>query len=316
MRASTVALLAAGALVLAAAPAVADHAYSHRYLVYGTVVDAQGNPVQGAQVSVDLSVFEDFEGPCPQEGPGGTGRQQTTTDALGRYWYCGHVHSSGSTEHEFTVSVAGTQKTVSSNPDFRRSQVNFQLDTTVQGDRRGDVQRFHETYRLRGIVWKPDDTRIAGQSVNGIAMTYEPVNATLTLANGTSYEGNFVNSPFNTPRYNRQLREVRENVTDRYGDFLFRWTNLPDDITGAQVTVTSGQYSTTEDVSPTFRHSTAAVVLPGEGLNLSILWILGGIIVIGLGGYFGYEPAKERWEEYKRERRMRRLEEDSDRKRS
>jgi hypothetical protein len=315
MRSSTVAILAVAGLLLAAVPVAADHVYSHRYLVYGTVVDAEGNPVEGVQVDVDLSPFRDFEGPCPQEQSGGTGRQQTTTDAVGRYWYCGHVHSSGSTEQRFTVTAAGNEKTVTSNPDHRRSQVNIQLDATAQ-DSQGDVESFDSSYRLRGIAWKPDDTRLAGHSVNGIALSYEPVNATIELSDGTTYEGTFVNSPFNSPQYNRQLREPRDNVTDRYGDFLFQWTNLPEDISGAQVTVTSGDQTTTQDVDTAYRHSTAAVEFPGEGLNLSVLWILGGLIVLGVAGYFGYEPAKERWEEYKRDRRMRRLEEESDRDRS
>lgn len=319
MRASAVAVVAVGALFLAAVPAVADHVYSHRYLVYGTVVDSEGEPLEGVSVNFDFSEFSDHEGPCAQETSGGTGRQQDTTDSMGRYWHCAHIHSSGSSTHDFRVQVGGPvpteTQTVSSDPDVRRSMVNFQLDDAYPNER-GDSEAFDSSYRLRGIVWKPEDTSVGRIGVNGITLSYEDVEATLTTADGTEHEGNAVTSPWNTPRYNSQLQETRTNATDRYGDFLFTWSDLPSDLAGAEVTVTASDETVTQDVNPTFRHGHAEVILPGEGPNLTAFYILGGLIVLGVAGYFAYEPVKERLEERRRERRMEKLERESDRKRS
>lgn len=319
MRASTVAVAAVGALLLAAVPAVADHAYSHRYLVYGTVVDSEGMPLEGVSVNFDFSEFSDHEGPCPQEGSGGTGRQQRVTDPLGRFWHCAHIHTSASSQHQLRVQVGGPipsqTKTISSDPKVRRSMVNFQLDQAYP-EQRGDTDAFNHSYRLRGIVWKPEDTSIARISVNGIALSYERVNATITTADGTQHEGNFVNSPFNTPQFNPRLERTRTNVSDRYGDFLFTWDGLPQDLSGATVKVSTPDETVTKPVNPTFRHSHAEVILPGEGPNLTLLWILGGLVILGAAGYFAKDPIQERLEERRKERRMRKLEDESDRKRS
>lgn len=319
MRAATVAVAAVGLLALAAAPAVADHVYSHRYLVFGSVVDADGMPLEGVSLNFDFGEFSDHEGPCAQEGSGGADRQKDTTDAMGRYFHCAHIHTSGSSQHDFRVQAGGPVAThtvtVTSDPDLRRSNVNIQLDQAYP-DQRGDTDAWAQSYQVRGIVWQPEDTRLDGISVGGIALTYESVEATITTSDGTTHEGDFVQSPWNTPRYNPQLRETRTNVSDRYGDFIFRWDDLPEDLAGGEVTVSTPDESVTEPLDPTQRYSTANVILPGEGPNFTVLWVLGGLLVLGAGGYFAYGPIQEKLEERRRERRMEKLEKESNRKRS
>lgn len=307
-------LLAVGGLLLAAVPASADHVYSHRYLVYGRVVDADGMPLEGLNVQPDLSNFADYEGGCGQET-----RQQLTTDAAGLYYFCGHVHSSGSSTHQISVAVTDgqtilDQQTLSSDPDLRRSHVNFQLDDPFP-DRRGDTDAFNDSYRLRGVIWQEEDTRLERVTVNGVTYNHEPVWANITTADGTTHPGTFVPSPFNDPSTVDQGDEHR-GVTDTYGDFVFTWSNLPADLEGAEVTVVSQGETVTEPLDTTHRYHTSALKLPGPGPNLTVLWVIGGIIAAGVIGYFAYGPAKERWDEYTRKRRMRRLQEESDRKRS
>lgn len=89
-----VALLAMSALVPIA---LADHAYSHRYIVFGRVIDAENNPVPG--LTIDLGYEPPFtpEGACSNQ-PGtettafGPTQTRPVTNQLGEFTFCFHTH--------------------------------------------------------------------------------------------------------------------------------------------------------------------------------------------------------------------------------
>lgn len=84
------------ALLLHAPVALADHSYSHRYVLYGKVVDEMGAPVEGELVAVRFVGLQP-EGPCANQ-PGsetdafGPTRTQPTTNARGEFMFCFHLH--------------------------------------------------------------------------------------------------------------------------------------------------------------------------------------------------------------------------------
>src|ERR1700752_1037177 len=90
-------LLFAGMTLLPVA--AADHSYSHRYIIYGRVLDANHDPVQGVTVNVGYdSVFQGtLEGACANQ-PGteteAFGRTQNipVTNAWGEFMVCFHKH--------------------------------------------------------------------------------------------------------------------------------------------------------------------------------------------------------------------------------
>lgn len=114
------------ALVLLAAPAVADHAYSHQYRVFGRVVDADGVPVSGAVVS--LRFLKNAE---PDE-------RTLTTDCLGDYGYGVmdhfHVHEL-STVAEIRALVLDpgnadrvlAEETVEADRNLRKTRLDWRL---------------------------------------------------------------------------------------------------------------------------------------------------------------------------------------------
>ena len=190
------ALLAATLAPLAAA----DHAYSHRLLVFGRVVDAAGVPVDNVTVSLFFSGLS-AEGPCVDQ-PGtsteafGPMRTRPTTDASGDFMFCHHVHAMSRTapgEALLRANVLGENVTarVALDPFFRASHVVLRGNETME--LRPEPGQGHV---VAARVWRPapEGVTVEGVRVHGTTVNQVPVNVTVESGNMTARRNGTTNN--------------------------------------------------------------------------------------------------------------------------
>lgn len=258
--------------------AVADHAYSHRYVIYGRVVDANGDPVPGLTVNIERHNFGNYEGTCADQ-PGteteAFGRTQTipVTNQYGEFMYCYHGHQIPRVDPPTaTISVANTNftKDVTFDANFRESFVAIQLPQVMDS---ANKQILDTSYTVLGRIWRPGDATLEGVSVYGLTVVQTPVNVTLTLPDGT--------------------KEKMNTSTNNYGDFAVRIPtssrvmggtvsyDIPDGHFEAPV---NGKLGIT-----TFQTTLPKIVDP---FVRNALITLGAVAVVAVGGVFGYRVVR------------------------
>lgn len=280
-------LLAVLVAAVALSPlALADHAYSHRYVIYGRVVDAEGYPVPGVVVNMGTRGFQP-EGPCaaqPNTDTDAYGRTETRpqTNEFGEFMFCFHTHTMNRIEPPFgIVSVEAYNYTSEFRFDAytRVSFVTVKLDVPVDNANR---QVLDQTYTVQGRLWTPAGERVSVESVGVFGHTVDdtPVNITLRLADG---------------------QELKANATTNgYGDFAVRMP-VSERPTGGQVTIEANGETFTGDVDPTFGVTSIRGEFGEPPTELPRTLLIAGAVVVGLavvggGGWYAWRRAAERRE--------------------
>ena len=216
--------------------AAADHSYSHRYIVYGRVVDAENNPVPG--LTVDLGYEKPFEpsGPCANQ-PGteteawGPTRTQPVTNQFGEFIFCFHQHSmSRGTPGVGIINIPSYNVNERFQFDgfMRYSFVPIKLSTVVPS---ANTTAPDQVYTVLGRVWEASDREIRVETV-GV------------------YGDTLYNEPFNlTVAFDGQEPQVVQGETNGYGDFGVR---VPTEgrPTGGTVTLRIRDHEFTAPVDP------------------------------------------------------------------
>lgn len=282
-------LVALVATVALPSLALADHSYSHRYVVYGRVVDAEGNPVPATTVDLGTQNFPGAEGNCaaqPRTETDAFGRTETrpVTNEHGEFIFCFHAHEINRVEPPtgiLKVEEFNFTHEFRFDPYIRMTFLPVKLDEVVdRADR--TVQDRH--YTVVGRIWEDagDRVTVEGIGVFGHTIDQSPVNVTLTLPDGTTIS--------NSTR------------TNNYGDFAVRLpvTARP---TGGTVTVTDGTGKVLQS-SPVDPEVGATVMNihveePADPFVRGALIATGvivGLIVLGVLGWMGYRRMSERRE--------------------
>lgn len=185
--------------------AASDHAYSHRYIIYGRVVDANGDPVPALNVRLGFEDVTGIEGNCANQ-PGteteAFGRTETrqVTNEHGEFIFCTHVHSlARSIPGNSILSVEGINVTTEIDVYYRTSYVVVKLPD-VRENANKNVR--DTTYTVLGRLWRETSSdRVEGIRVFGETVDNVPVNITL------NYDGKTV---------------TLNTTTNNYGDFAVR----------------------------------------------------------------------------------------------
>lgn len=166
-------LVAAAILLLLLVPAsLADHVYSHRYVLGGRLVGSNGEPLPG-RVMEFLSTGDDFLDTC-REG------QQIITDASGDFEFCYHVHDlQPSTRVGARHGNASAMAPV--NLPFRKTTLLLREpnETGIA------PQDWTTSYRIAGRAWQPGPQTLEGVQVFGTAVVALAVNLTVHGVNAS-----------------------------------------------------------------------------------------------------------------------------------
>lgn len=204
-------LILLGILLLASVPtASADHAYSHRYVVFGRVVDASGAPVENATVTIAGALEV---GACALHAGAATdawnATDQGVTDALGEFRLCRHQHAMrGENATLLVVATQGDREVarqeVAVDPFLRANHV------TLVADANATEGHAWTSHLVAGRVWSPwvSGETLDGVPVEGFAHPGVPVRVTL----GT-----------------REGEETIETQTNLYGDYAVRFDATVED---------------------------------------------------------------------------------------
>lgn len=272
-------LLALAVLVAPALLAAATHNFGHRLAVTGRVVDAEGFPVAGAGMTIELQGLDlgspestaCRSNPCP-----------TRTAASGDYRVFWHAHGQGrGASGTVVVTVGNTTESVPYDVALRWAAVHVRLDEVREDQRDPDtVAAWNRTYTVAGRLWQekgglPDrqTTWVDGNTLNRVA-----VNVTLVLPDGS---------------------EVSDRVTtNNYGDFR---TTLQADAPFESGTVRIEAQGKTETfpVDPTRRTTIQAVRFPPppqEPADYTVPLILLGGVGGAIALYFGGKKLKQQRE--------------------
>lgn len=166
------AVLALLVAVLLAAPTLADHVYSHRFVMEGRLVGNDGLPLPGRVVTF-FSEGRDFSRACGDEP------QRAITDEWGDFRFCFHAHE---LEPSTVVGVSVGNVTVRKPMDtaFRRTVVALAEPNETGVAPPG----WNETFRIAGRVWEYGTRELEGVQVFGRAVAHAPVNLTLHTPDG------------------------------------------------------------------------------------------------------------------------------------
>ncbi len=292
-------LLLALVLLAAAAPmAVADHAFSHRYVVSGRVIDSLGEPVAGLLVEVELLNVDPeetaFHGACsytPEAklDPKNSFILRTYTNGTGDYFACYHLHVLKGPSTVF-VRIGPLIKSLGMDLGHRHSFANFLLENASDHKDPQGVEHFACSYDVLGKVFRPQP----GVYVEDVAV------------NGIAHEGTAVNVQLLGSSVNLSARPL----TNPYGDFLAAFTDpilcsLP---TNLRVIVTHARAPTQGlNADRTFRLSQLNIdekpveqgmVLPGlpgagdtQTMLLAVAAISGVAALVGVGYVLGRRRA-------------------------
>ena len=182
MRSSLRALLLLTLCVPLLPLAQADHAYSHRYIIFGRVVDSTGLPVPG--LSVQLA-FEDLdtEGSCGNQ-PGteteafGPTRTQPVTNEYGEFMFCTHAHRMSRAlpgRAILTLPALGVREEAEVDVYWRHAYVPIQLDAPHPNARPPS----NMTHTVVGTLWRRGETTVEGIPVFG--ETVDQANVTVRV---------------------------------------------------------------------------------------------------------------------------------------
>lgn len=275
--------------------AVADHAYSHRYVVYGRVVDANGDPVPSMTVRLGFQDVTGIEGNCANQ-PGteteAFGRTETrqVTNEHGEFMFCTHVHQlARSLPGAAIVSVENVNVTEEIDVNFRTSFVVVKLPD-VRENANKNVR--DTTYTVLGRLWRDSSSdRVEGIRVFGETVDNVPVNITL------NYDG----------------KTVKVNTTtNNYGDFAVRVPVESRPTSGTIVVEAVGE-THTEEIDPTAGATQMKIETekaPSALLSGNTLWVIVGIAaavgIIGLSWFAFRRVAAQREEAHVRATAQRR----------
>lgn len=268
------AFLAASVLLPVAS---ADHAYSHRYIVFGRVVDAAGAPVPG--VTVDLGYEEPFrpEGACANQpdtetAAKGPTRSTPITNEFGEFIFCFHTHSMSRTLPGTAIlAVEGTEvgRRFEMDPYMRHSYEIVELPDTRAN---ANADALTTTHTIEGTVWRATggETFLENIRVQGVTIDQEPVNVTI--------------------EYNGRPPETFEAKTNNYGDFAIR-VPIEGPITSGKVTLGVAGETRTFDLSPKYGVTSLKVELDEEANPFVQRFLIGlglvvGLVVVGGASYF------------------------------
>lgn len=161
--------------------------YSHRYLLSGRILDADGDPVVGVPIPYGFTGFSgnDLCDGVPQRG---------VTDAYGDFSYCFHLHDLDPGDQiSFRVKAAEIRRDVNLLTRWTHENVKTK-NATMGAEPPAD---FHRAYALSGKVWQQtqagdlDGVHVKGVAVAGVNVsvraTDEPSNETV-LGNATTDE--------------------------------------------------------------------------------------------------------------------------------
>lgn len=234
-RTALVAPLALAFLLAAVAPGVgADHAYSHRYVVFGVIVDEAGAPVADAIVSARPTFG--WEGECAAH-PGAVTdafgpRPEPRTNARGEFWSCFHAHGLDINDTDAEIRlIAETSagevfaaKSIPVDPWTRVSYVDLEAPVPLDGD----AAARDAEHLVVGRVWAPwaSGEKMEQVPVEGTTVRGERVDITI-LDDGREYNVT--------------------TTTNGYGDFAVRVPLGPPLGEGARVLVRAGGVETGVD---------------------------------------------------------------------
>lgn len=276
-------LVALAFLAVTALPLVAaDHAYSHRYIVYGRVVDAENDPVPG--LTVDLGYEKPFEpeGTCANQ-PGteteafGPTRTTPVTNELGEFVFCFHTHAMSRTTPgmaKLRIESLDYEHNFEFDGNMRVSFIHLTLDAVHPA---ANKTVGSELYTVLGRAWRSSSTATSIESIRvyGDTAHNKPVNITLTY-NGK--DPMFVNT-----------------TTNNYGDFSIRFPVVERPTSGS-VSIVIENETFTQSISPTgassFRAELSTVKDPFVTKFLIGLGIFSVVVVGGGAIWFGSSRMK------------------------
>lgn len=213
--------------LLAVPLALADHVYSHRVVVAGRVVDAEGRPAPGLAPTLRFEGVE-VGGPCFDSGDERTGPH-------GDYRACRHTHAMPPGVR-VNVSFGEASLTVPVDSDLRRAAASLRLPgPSPNRDILGE--------RTFG-----DDVRVEGRIVR---QTVAPTRAEGVFVNATPAGGETA-----SVRFGNATEPV---VVDEHGDFSV--TFPAKDVAGASASVTLGDVGWSQPVSAEFRRADLLLVI-------------------------------------------------------
>ena len=269
----------------------ADHSYSHRYVIYGRVVDAEGNPVPSLTLDLTASLFNP-EGACRDT----TGSDLDTdaygptvydpvTDEFGDFTFCFHVHQLNRVEPgRGTIIIRDMPEmpavTIDFNPYFRTQFVLIQLE---QPHENANDDRVSGQYTVLGRLWRDapaSTTTVESIEVFGETLRQEPIEIELVDA-----AGNVVGTA--------------TSQTNDYGDFAVR---VPTDARFTEGTVrlaAAGENFTAPATQAGVTFFQAEFPAEPSDTLKNVLIVGGGILVAGAvigGGYYGIQKITERRE--------------------
>lgn len=269
--------------------AASDHAYSHRYVIYGRVVDADGNAVPGLAVSLTTRDVE-TEGACADQ-PGtdteafGRTMDRRVTNPYGEFMFCRHVHSMArSLPGTATIVLEGANNhttEVRLDPYYRVSFVPITLPE-VRTDANADS--LSKEYTVIGRLWREGNARthVEGIRVFGETLDNAPVNVTLEMPGA---------------------EPIRVNTTtNNYGDFAVR-VPVSARPTAGSVVIEVENRTYRQDVDPKVGTTAFKTEIPAEssfGVSRTTLYAVIGVVAaaaIVAAAVIGFRRAAARREE-------------------
>lgn len=274
--------------------ATADHAYSHRYIIFGRLVDANGNPVPSVTLNMDISdPLLAVESSCRATGTGsdlstdayGPTASDPLTDTLGDFIFCFHGHSMRrNTPGEVRIAIPAMPEvpaiTLTLDPLFRTQFLLFTLPT-VSAEARADT--VEGNYTVIGRFWRESagkEESVEGIPVYGDTLTRLPVLIELVDPAGAVIAN-------------------RTTTTNDYGDFAVRVPTASRFVDGV-VRITGGNRTFTAPAAREGVTHFKAEMAPAESQVLQNILIIGGAIVAGVaivgGAYWGVQRMSQRRE--------------------
>lgn len=273
------------ALVLAPVPmAEATHEWGHRYMVYGRILDADGNPLQNKPVSVTVETTK------PQDPV-----IVIPTDCQGIYYtlkqegnpYGGDIGLEGPVMHIHAAELPSTGKWTATTEygtksaqvrgDMHRSTGNFQVDSVAPPDEAcAGMTPWTTQYIVQGRVQREDGPKREDMMTLPQYGIQIDVDVTLTTENGVK---------------NMTVQ------TNGYGDYVAVFDNVTVK-DGAAVTSKWEGESRSGKVDAKYRMSEVNIIAKeqfGSGAGMIFLYIIGGIIVIGVA-VWGYGKVRSSME--------------------
>lgn len=231
-RAIAVVLLCA--VTFAAPPADADHEYSHRLEVVGRALDADGEPVPGAPLTLEV-LGVNASSRCILGAPA-----EERTNETGDFHLCRHMHAMDAPV-TVRVTLGNLTTTASVDPALRRVYLPLRVPEpwpvgSIQGQRAFEAQY---VVTGRAVDLHPEPVKLENVEVPATPRTGAPVNVTLLDASGaTLAEGRATTGEFGDFAVHLPIRDVpdgaRVHVALTHGA---RVAEAPVDIRRADVTL-------------------------------------------------------------------------------